>query len=133
LPGPECRLHQSLGTRLIFQKEVIFEKGKIRRDGEVSLAEVGKDYDLENGVGIQMGKFNFEVMKESAEENASWEPKASLGKGLGYHYFSGIWGGNLLALYRLPLENGVRGEEMVCYQLEDLLLVDGGGFEHLWT
>jgi hypothetical protein len=28
------------------------------------------------------------------------------------------------------LENGVRGEQMVSYQLQDLLLIDGGGFEH---
>jgi hypothetical protein len=73
--------HLAIGsTQLIFQKEVIFEKGKIRKVGETSLAEVDKDDDLENGDGIQMGEFNFEVVKESMEEITSWETQILVGR-----------------------------------------------------
>jgi hypothetical protein len=37
-----------------------------------------KDSDLKNGIMIEMDKFNFVVVKESAEEIASREAKSAL-------------------------------------------------------
>jgi hypothetical protein len=35
-----------------FKKKIVFEKGKVGKDSEVSLTEMDKDNNLKNGVGI---------------------------------------------------------------------------------
>jgi hypothetical protein len=96
-------------TWLILQKEVVLEESEIGVDGEVSLAEVDEDGDLENRIRIKMDKFNLDVVMESTEEIASWQPESLLKKGFGYHYFVGIWGGDLLTFCQQPLENDTGG------------------------
>jgi hypothetical protein len=117
--------------QLILQEEIIFEKRKIRRDCEVSLTEMHKNGDLKNGIGIQMDEFDLEMMDLAVEEVTTGEPGSPLKEGLGYHKLIGIWGGDLLTLCRPPLENDTGREEMVGYQLKDLVLINGGGFEQL--
>jgi hypothetical protein len=41
------------GTRLVFQ-EVIFEQRKIRRNTKKCLTKMEKDYDLENGILVEI-------------------------------------------------------------------------------
>jgi hypothetical protein len=75
--------HLAVGsTWLILQKEVVLEESEIGVDGEVSLAEVDEDGDLENRIRIKMDKFNLDVVMESTEEIASWEPESLLKKAL---------------------------------------------------
>jgi hypothetical protein len=56
------------GSRLIFEEEIIFEKRKTRKDGEVNLADMDENNNLNNRVGIQMDEFNLEMVKETTED-----------------------------------------------------------------
>jgi hypothetical protein len=42
------------GVRLVLQDEIVFEKGEVGKNSEVSLAEMDNDSNLQNGIGIQM-------------------------------------------------------------------------------
>jgi hypothetical protein len=42
------------GTRLVFQEKVILEQRKIRRNAEKCFAEMDEDYDLKNGIRVEM-------------------------------------------------------------------------------
>jgi hypothetical protein len=72
-------------------------------------------------------------MEEAAEEIAGRKAEPALEEG-GWHYnFIGVRGGDVFILLRLSLENGVVGEKMVLYEIEELTLVNGGRFEHFWV
>jgi hypothetical protein len=42
------------GAQLVLKEEIVFEKGEVGKDNEVSLVEMDKDSNLKNGIGIQM-------------------------------------------------------------------------------
>jgi hypothetical protein len=66
------------GTQLIFEEEIIFEKRETRKDGEVNLADMDENRNPKNGVGIQMDKFDLEMVKETTEEVTAGEPESLL-------------------------------------------------------
>jgi hypothetical protein len=102
-------------TQLILQKEIIFEEHEIKRDCEVSLTEMDEISDLNNGIGIQMDEFDFEMVEETAEEVTAWEIKSPLEESLGHHNIIGVWGAKLLTLCWSPLEGGTGSKKMVGY------------------
>jgi hypothetical protein len=67
-----------------------------------------------------MNKFNFEIVKETAEKIATREPESPLKKALDY-----------LTFCQQPLEDNTRSKKMVDHQLEDLALIDRGRLEHV--
>jgi hypothetical protein len=51
--------HLAFGSApLVFQEEIMLEKSKILKDGEISFTEMDKDGDLKNGVRVQVDKLN---------------------------------------------------------------------------
>jgi hypothetical protein len=49
-----------------------------------------KNDDLEDGVRVQVNKFDFVVMEKTKEDVASREPKSLQEKAFRYHHFFGI-------------------------------------------
>jgi hypothetical protein len=62
-----------------------------------SFTNVDKDYDLENGVGIQMDKLYLIIVQEFAEEVASGESKSVLEEGGKHHNFFCVGCGNIFS------------------------------------
>ena len=50
-------------TRLELEKEVVFKKIKIRRNGKESFAEMDKDGDLQNRVGMKIYQLNVVILQ----------------------------------------------------------------------
>jgi hypothetical protein len=50
-------------TRLEFEKEVILEEIKVRFDGEKGLAEVDKDCNLQNRIGMEVYQLNVVMLQ----------------------------------------------------------------------
>jgi hypothetical protein len=72
-------------------------------------------------------------MEKAVEEITRREAKSALEKGCGYHDFISIGCGNVFIFCRPPLECDVAGEKVVLDELEELALINGRGFEHLWV
>jgi hypothetical protein len=68
-------------ARLIFQEEIMLEQRKVGVYGEISLAQIDQDDDLENGVRVEMDQLNLVVMQKTAEEFTGRETKSALEKG----------------------------------------------------
>jgi hypothetical protein len=49
----------------------------VRKNSEVGLAQVNKDRDLQNGIGIQMSQVQIVKVKEAAEEGRNRKSKAA--------------------------------------------------------
>jgi hypothetical protein len=66
---------------------------------------VVKDSKLENGVRVQMDKFNLVVIKGSTEEITGREAKSVLKEGREHHNLSRIGCRTLLPSGRMPLQD----------------------------
>jgi hypothetical protein len=69
------------GTRLVLQEKIVFEKWKVWRNPEETLAMMDENGDLNNGVRIKMNKLNLVVVQELAEEIADQETGPALEEG----------------------------------------------------
>jgi hypothetical protein len=72
-------------------------------------------------------------MEKATEEITRREAKSVLEKGCGHHDFIGIGGGNVFILWWPSLEYDAAREKVVLDELEELTLVNGRGFEHLFV
>jgi peptidase E len=80
-----------------------------------------------------VNQLNLIVMEKTVEEIARRKAKSALEERIGNHDFIGIGGGNVFILYWPPLEYSVSGEKVIVDELEELALINGRGFEHLWV
>jgi hypothetical protein len=53
------------GAWLIFQEEIMLEKGKIWKDGEISCTKMDKDWHVENGVSVKMDELNLVKIEQA--------------------------------------------------------------------
>jgi hypothetical protein len=78
-----------------------------------------------------MNKFNFEVVEETMEEITIGEPVSLMEKSLWHDNLVGVQGRDFFSFGHLPLEDGVRRENVVCHKVADLVLIDRSRLEHL--
>ena len=63
----------------------------MRRNVEICLADMNKDRNLQDCVGIEVMQFNLVVVKESPKEIPSWNAKSALEEGDEYCDFVSVF------------------------------------------
>jgi hypothetical protein len=101
------------GARFVFQEEITLEEGEVWEDDEVSLVEMDKDGDLENGDQIQLDKLNLEMIEQAVIEITCGKPESVLEEGFGKYDCVSIRDWDVFVLSRLPLEDGAGRKKVV--------------------
>ena len=100
-PSLQADSSKDLGVvcaRLEFEKIVVFKKIEIGRNGKESFAEMDKDGDLQNGVGMKIYQLNVVILQQLTEERTTRETEPPLEIGFEHHYLVCIGGRQFLTL-----------------------------------
>jgi hypothetical protein len=105
----------------------VFKEGEIREDGEISLAKMNEDDDLEDGIGIQVDKLNFIMIEQAAEEIMGRKSESTLEECFGdYDFISiGVGMSSSLASHQWRTARGGRKWSSTNLRISLSSMVDG--------
>src|SRR6266540_1885252 len=111
--------------------ENMAEQCKMGLDSQVHLTEVDESVNVEDGVWIQMDKFNLVKIQKTPEESVGWDRKSAVKERLKNHNLTGIRGRESFSISGTPTDDLLLRKNPVLDHPIEILLCNGGPLPHL--